>query len=541
MLRGPDSNPEKRHKHPPRLLSPVLITLLTAAVVSAPLQTQQLTPQERRGKQVYTRGISPSGADITAVLGKEGISTPASIVACANCHGLDGSGKQEGGVRPPNITWEALTKPYGDTLSTGRNRVPYTESALKRAIALGIDSAGNQLHVAMPRYRMSYQDMADLIAYLRRVGKNLDPGLSDTTIRIGMVLMSGGRPGEMSRAAREALAAYFDETNRQGGIHGRQIELKSLDPPNTHEERAKAVRAFIEGQQIFALTASFMADADKEIAAVLGEDEVPLVGAFSLYPHLGSPPNRYAFYLYSGIEQQAAALAAFIVQRYKLRAPRAAIIRGDETGAREAADAIRKQCRQPGWNPITEILIERGEPGPGGVVERLKREETEVVFFLGESELCRSILKEADKLGINPTIMMPGSAAGGDIVGAPESFDGRLFLSFPTIPSDQTAEATAAYRRLAEAHHLSPDYVATQFVALSSAAVLVEGLKRSGRDVSREKLVGTLEGLYEFRTGFTPAVTYGPNRRVGAVGCYIVGVDLKARTFTRVGDWVEPK
>ena len=541
MSRDPDSNRKRRHKRTPRLLPMLLITLFTAAVLSAPLQSGQLTQQEKRGKQIYLHGTSPSGAEVTAVLGKEGISTPASIVACANCHGFDGGGKREGGVSAPNITWESLTKPYGDTLSSGRMRALYTESALKRAIAMGVDSAGNPLQAAMPRFGMSFKDMADLIAYLKRVGKNLDPGLSDTAIRIGTVLISGGRPGEMSRAAREALSAYFDEVNRQGGIHGRQIELQFLETGTSREERAKAVRTFVEGQKIFALTGSFMADADKEIAAVLEEDEVPLVGAFSLYPNPGSPPNRYAFYLYSGIEEQSAALAAFVVGRYPKRVPRIAILRGGDAGAREAADAIRKQCRRAGWSTITEILIDAGQSTPGGMAERLKREETEVVFFLGESEWCRSILNEAHKVGINPTIVMPGSAAGAEIVDSPDSFEGRIFLSFPTIPSDQTAEAITAYTKLAETHRLSPDFLATQFGALSSAAILVEGLRRSGRDLSREKLVGTLEGLYEFRSGFTPAVTYGPNRRIGAVGCYIVRVDLKARSFARVGDWIEPK
>src|SRR5882672_10688201 len=118
MSRDPGSNQNKRHKHSAHLLPPLLIALLTAAAVSAPLQMEQLTPQERRGKQVYLRGTSPSGNELTAVLGKEGISTPASIVACANCHGLDGRGKREGGVSAPDITWESLTKPYGETLAT---------------------------------------------------------------------------------------------------------------------------------------------------------------------------------------------------------------------------------------------------------------------------------------------------------------------------------------------------------------------------------------------------------------------------------------
>jgi hypothetical protein len=63
-------------------------------------------------------------------------------------------------------------------------------------------------------------------------------------------------------------------------------------------------------------------------------------------------------------------------------------------------------------------------------------------------------------------------------------------------------------------------------------------LKRAGKDVSREKLIQVLEGLYEFRTGLTPAITYGPNRRIGAMGAYVVTIDLKKQQFVPVGGWI---
>jgi len=76
--------------------------------------------------------------------------------------------------------------------------------------------------------------------------------------------------------------------------------------------------------------------------------------------------------------------------------------------------------------------------------------------------------------------------------------------------------------------------------AFSSAKILVEGLKQAGRDLSREKLIVVLEGLYEYQTGLTPPITYGPNRRVGALGAYIVSIDLKAKRFVPVSNWIEP-
>ena len=72
-----------------------------------------------------------------------------------------------------------------------------------------------------------------------------------------------------------------------------------------------------------------------------------------------------------------------------------------------------------------------------------------------------------------------------------------------------------------------------------AAKILVEGLKRTGRDLSREKLMRSLEKLYEFQTGLTPLITYGPNRRIGALGAHVVTVDLENNQFAPAGKWID--
>jgi hypothetical protein len=77
-----------------------------------------------------------------------------------------------------------------------------------------------------------------------------------------------------------------------------------------------------------------------------------------------------------------------------------------------------------------------------------------------------------------------------------------------------------------------------QVSAYTAAVVLTEGLRRTGRQVSRKKLLGHLERLYDFEAGLVPPLSYGPNQRVGAPGAYIVTVDLEARSFRPVSGWM---
>lgn len=184
--------------------------------------------------------------------------------------------------------------------------------------------------------------------------------------------------------------------------------------------------------------------------------------------------------------------------------------------------------------------MSRGQFDAARLAQKLSEPSTEIVFFLGPSAAANVFLLEAHKLDWQPLFLIPGPLTGREVLAAPASLDGRIFVSCTTLPSDQTPDGVAEYRRLAEAYKLPSQHLATPLTALASAKILVEGLKRAGRDVSREQLIGALEGLYQLQTGLTPALTCNRNRRVGAWGASIVSVDLKAKTFVPVSAWIEP-
>jgi ABC-type branched-subunit amino acid transport system substrate-binding protein len=521
-----------------KIRASALLAAVAFVALSAPSQSDPPDAQEQRGRQIYLTGASSSNTQIEAQLGEDGIEVPASTLACINCHGADGRGKPEGGVRPSNITWDALTKPYGVALSSGRKHPPYSESALKRAITMGFDPAGNRLQAAMPRYRMSQQDIADLVAYLKKLGKPAEPGLTETSIQIGTLLPPAtDKLSETGGAVRRALEGYFAEVNKVGGVYGRRVELNFIESADSPERSASAVRAFIEQKQPFALTASFIAGADREIASVVDQQQVPLVGAFTLYPQAGSPINRYVFYIHAGIREQVSALAAFVGRKHAQTKWVGVIHAGDKLSS-GPVEAIRNSGRQLGWKTIDEI------PARGAALTEAVRSQKllgiEVLFILGAGA-DRAILDEARRLDWKPVVLIPGALASSELFEAAEGFDQKLFISLPALPSDQTPEGLALYRKLAADHQLPSEHLASQYTAVSSAMLLVEGLKRAGRDVTREKLILALEGLYQYRTGLSPAITFGPNRRLGSMGTHVVAVDPKHRNLIPPGEWIEVK
>lgn len=498
-----------------------------------------LTAQEKAGKQIYVHGTSPRGHKILAYLGESSLEVPGRTMPCANCHGLDGRGKPEGGVVPSNLTWEALTKPYGVTHPGGRTHPPYTERALEVAITRGLDPAGNKLLNLMPHYQLSQEDLGDLVAYLKRLGKDRDPGVSENSITIGTTIPARADLAGIGQAITAVARAFFEEVNSRGGIYNRRIELKINATSDTPVTTSAKVKRFIQDEQVFAMTSAFTAGADKELAALMDNLEVPMVGPLTLYPQGGYPLNRHVFYILSGVDGQARALVNFACQRIPDKRAGVLIVYSDDKIAEGVLEAIKDQCQKSGCGPPETYGYPDADSDVPIFAAKLKQTAKSVIFFLGTGREAIALMKEATELRWSPTFYLPGAVAGSEIFDAPPSFGRKIFISVSNSPDDQTAEGIKEFRALAAKHKLPAHHVAVQNSVYSAAKILIEGLKRAGKDLSREKLIQALEGLYEYPTGVTPAVTYGLNRRIGAMGAYVVTVDLEKKQFLPASGWID--
>jgi ABC-type branched-subunit amino acid transport system substrate-binding protein len=482
-------------------------------------QKQSLTDAERRGKEIYLRGTSASGREIVARMND--VEVPGSVLPCTGCHGMRGEGKSEGGVTAGDITWSNLIKPYGHTHPTGRKHGPFSESAVIRAVANGVDPAGNDLLIAMPRYKLSPEDMADLLAYLKRIDTDLDPGLTDTNVTVGLVLPSSGALVEVGAAMKDVVAAYFDSINSRGGIFSRKIELKVADARK---------------EQVFAFVGGLSAGSDPQLAALARTEEIPIIGPSTLLPHLENPANKYLFYLLPGVAEQAMSLVNYAASQPELKRASAAVVYSDSTLGNAAGAAAVEQARKSGLTIVKKVVFKPDGFDARSVVKELKTANVESLFFFGEGKEQMSLLNEAAAAGWSPNLFFLGTLSGRDLSVQPESKN-KIFLAFPTVPSDVSSEGTAEFRALQEKYKIAPRHTAAQLSAFAAAKVFVEGLTRAGRDLNREKFINALDTLYDYDTGVTPRLTFGPNRRVGAAGAHIVTFDPTKKEFTPLG-WV---
>jgi ABC-type branched-subunit amino acid transport system substrate-binding protein len=341
---------------------------------------------------------------------------------------------------------------------------------------------------------------------------------------------------QLGQAIRQVISAYFEDLNARGGIYNRKIKFHFTEGG---VDMSTSLRNLNNQNQIFAFIGGVSAGADKEIAALAREEEIPFIGPATLLPQVEHPPNRYVFYLLPGVSEQAAALMNFADQQLGVKKQRAVVLFPGTELPSAAAEAVMARAKEAGWTDVVKMPYSATAFDANKLAQQLKTEGTAAVFIFAGGNDIESFLRAASALEWTPYVLSLGVLASRDLAAAvPSSFTKKVFLAFPTVPADVTAEGVAEYRALVEKYKLPSQHAAAQIAALAAAKTFVEALKRAGADLSREQLVTALEGLYEYDTGLTPKLIFGPNRHVGAAGAYVVTINSETKEFVSASGWV---
>ena len=197
--------------------------------------------------------------------------------------------------------------------------------------------------------------------------------------------------------------------------------------------------------------------------------------------------------------------------------------------------AISRVREQPGDG---EANIETWSPGEFDAADfaaKIAENDIQALIFTGAQAELDALLGEAAVIDQAPRIYLLSSLVARPLLDVPAAFDNRIFIAYPTTSQDVSPRGREDYARVAERQSLPNEHIQAQLASLAAAKLFVEGLRRAGRNLSRGRLVEGIEQLYNFDTGLTPPLTYGPNRRIGALGAHIVTVDLANQRYVPVG------
>ena len=531
--------------------APFAIALVLGTSPATPVCAQdiELSEAEERGKYIYEEGKSRSRRVITADMQRGEPPVPAEIIPCKNCHGADGRGADDyTGVAPLNINWYAMAL-SGPHQHSKRSHAPFDEQSVARSITDGLDPDGNALDVSMPRYNISADDMADLIAYLKVMDSQSDPGVTSTSVRLGTVLPMEGRHAALGRAMHDVIDAYFDTVNAAGGVHGRELELVVGSWGANDDPAIWAARDLVNEEPVFALVSSYVPEYDAEFEGLANEKKIPLVGPYTALPPAGAGKDadgddhdqqrHFAFYSLAGLAHQAEVLVEAAAADHGAASTRRAIVYPQVASIKQMATAAEARAGALGFKSVEVSAYAYGEFDRDAVIAGLRTSAVDVVVFLGSAAELVEFGKAAAKAQWLPNVMAPGLLAERGVFELPKSLSGRVALAYASLPTDYSAGAAAEFERLHDEFGLDYSYSIAQISAYTAAKIIVEGLQRAERTLSREQLMLALESMDGFHPGLVPPVSYGPERRIGTLGGHIVRADLVNGRFEDATQWIE--
>jgi ABC-type branched-subunit amino acid transport system substrate-binding protein len=206
---------------------------------------------------------------------------------------------------------------------------------------------------------------------------------------------------------------------------------------------------------------------------------------------------------------------------------------------RAIASSVEQQMKKLRWTPPTTTYYARDRFSAADMVNEFHHKQIDSIFFLGSGIEAGALLKEAEAVGWTPMFYTLGSLVGKNISDViTVKMKDKVFLAFPTVPADVSPTGAIEYSGLLQRNKLESSHAAAQASAIAAARILVHALELCGKDLSRERLVTMLEGLYEYETGLLPKITFGPNRRIGALGAYIVTIDPEKKLFPASMEWI---
>lgn len=361
-----------------------------------------------------------------------------------------------------------------------------------------------------------------MIAYLRRVGwiallGLLSPsqyaiaqGVSADTILIGQSAALSGPAEELGKEMKSGAEAYFDAINKSGGINGRKIKLISLDDGYEPDKAAANTKKLITEDKVLALFGFVGTPTSNAALPIFTEAKVPFIGAFTGAQSLREPFNRYVFNVRASYFDETEQIVGHLVQQ---GIKKIAIFYQNDAYGKAGLAGVERAMKGRMLTIAATATVERNTTDVTAAVAALAKSNTDAVIMISAYKSCAAFIK-AMKVAGGFQQFWNVSFVGSKALSKELGDEGRGVQISQVVPfpwSDLNPIVRDYQRRIGDAQK----YSFTSLEGYIAAKVLVEGLKRAGKNPTRESLIDGLASLGKVDLGgFT--VNYTPTNHNGS-------------------------
>ncbi len=348
-------------------------------------------------------------------------------------------------------------------------------------------------------------------------------GIKDDKILIGSSLALGGHAGYLGTQTLQGAMSYINDINEKGGVHGRKINFIALDDQYNPPQCLYNTQKLILEEQVFALSCYVGTPTTVRIISLVNEAKIPLVGMFTGANRLRSPVNRYLINIRASYYQETQAAVDFIVNTKKLDKV-AVFFQYDEygfDGLRGTEIALKKY----GLLPVAKGSYIRGTRDVEEGLDKIIQSNAQAVVMIGTYDSCATFINSAKERNFSPlfhNVSFVGSTELARRLGS----NGEGVLVTQVVPRPVLNPEEKALPGVKEYIFLLNTYypeAEPSFIGLEgylNARILIEGLKRSGRDITREKFITAIESISNFDLGIKNLLSFGNNDYQGLDDVY---------------------
>lgn len=343
-----------------------------------------------------------------------------------------------------------------------------------------------------------------------------DPGVTDTELHIGQFAAYTGPASFWGIGQRDSAAIYFDEVNAAGGVNGRKLRFTTEDDECKPAKVVSVVRRLI-GAGVFAIFGGNCSNVVPVGLPAAIQAQVPVLVPSASTDRVTNPFSHYVFrtgVLSDGLQPRGLVDLALNV----LKARRVAILNQSDEMGKGGSNFLLDSLAKAGVKPVAHEQYNVGDTDFTAQISRLKEAKPEVTFLYGLVKEPVIILRQAHELGFKTQwVGSTGTSAPSLMVAAGDGAVGLISTSITAVLPEGDSAPMQELRRKYEARYgKKPGKPGPEDVlGYHAAIVFVEGLKRAGRDLTREKLIAALESLKNFDTGFVPPQVFSATDHEG--------------------------
>ena len=345
-----------------------------------------------------------------------------------------------------------------------------------------------------------------LAALFLTPGHAAEVGVSDREILVGQFAAQTGLAAELGKRMQLGMLAHFNAVNAAGGVHGRSIKLISRDDGYEPEKAAAAVKALIEVDKVFALVGSVGTPTTLAAVPAINAAGIPLIGPFTGAQALREPFNRNLFHVRASYFDETERIVQHLST---LGIKKIAVFYQNDSYGKAGLEGVMRALTKRNLQPVAMVTVERNSVDVAAALAGILKTAPGAVVQISAYKSCAALIKQARAKGYGGqffNVSFVGSKALSDELGDTSvGVTISQVVPFPYTPS--SAIVREYQQRMTEAGHKDFDFSSME--GFLAAKVFVEGVRRAGKNLTRESLSAGLESMREVDLGGF-IVNYGP-------------------------------